>query len=570
MQDPQTDTLEKILSKNYVKGVKRSIDIPSISVYEILKNTASESPDNAAFSFYGRRFTYREFLSRVDNAADYLSNNGVKQDDRVNLMLPNVPHFPVMFYALMKLGAIVVQTNPMYSTNEIKNEAIDSGSRILISMADFAPKAVSLIPDFLDKVIVVRVSEFLPSSLAVFYNLGEGRKIKALRNASNGVSVYSSLKENGKKAEAAKFDPSEQSAVFQYTGGTTGTPKAAILTHTNLVANIYQITEWLPEKFKKNLVHLCAIPFFHVYGMMTAMLLPVFQGSEMLLLPDPRNTSQILKTIQKRKPQVFPGIPAMYHSVVNYPQVAKYDLGSIEFCISGAAPLPLEVQEVFEKATGAAILEGYGLSEASPVTNVNPIEPDDLVGRRKPGSIGFALPNTFERIVDRETGETDVPFGEVGELIIKGPQVMKGYWNNKEETESTLRNGWLYTGDLARVDEEGYTYIVDRKKDMIIASGYNIYPREVEEVLYRCPKVSEAAVVGVMDPHRGETVKAFIVPQKGQTPTEQEIKDFCTEYLAKYKIPRLYEFVNELPKSLVGKVLRRELREKEEAGKPKE
>lgn len=570
MEDAVLDNIEKLLTRSYVKGVRRTIEIPETSIYSILKKTAADKGGNTAFSFFGRKFSYLELLEFVDSAASFLNSKGIGKGDRVNIMLPNIPQFVIMFYGLVKLGAVVVQTNPMYSTNELKNELIDSGSRTVITMADFASKAKPLYPDHLDRIIVVKPSDFLPAVIRSIYRISENRKLKQVGGSETGAMIFDAMEARPEVHEAS-LDPSSHPAVFQYTGGTTGIPKAAVLSHKNLVSNIYQITEWLPEKFTRSQTYLCAIPFFHVYGMMTAMLLPVFQGSEMILIADPRNTVQILKTIQKRKPEVFPGIPAMYHSVVNHAKSGKYDIGSIELCISGAAPLPQDVQEKFESSTGAIILEGYGLSEASPVTNINPADPVDLGSRRKLGSIGFPIPNTYERIVDQETGENDMPVGKVGELIIKGPQVMSGYWNNDRETSIALRNGWLYTGDLARMDKDGYVYIVDRKKDMIIASGYNIFPREVEEVLFKHPKISEAAVVGVKHEHRGETVKAFIVPMEGASLTEQEVKDFCVEYLAKYKIPKIIEFRKELPKTLVGKVLRRELRtENEESDRESE
>ncbi len=566
MLENADEMIESLLAKSYVKGVRRTIDIPEVTLYSILENTAKEKGKNTAFSFFGNKFSYTQLLEHVDSAASFLKGLGIEKGSRINLMLPNIPQFVVMFFAIQKIGCTVVQTNPMYSTGEVRNELIDSGSRTVVTMSDFAGKITILHPDYIDRIIVVKPSDFLPPVLKRLYKLSEGRKLRQLSKSGSGIVIYDSAA-GRKKVEQELIDPQEQAAVFQYTGGTTGIPKAAVLTHMNLVSNIYQITEWLPEKYRKSLTYLCSIPFFHVYGMMTAMLLPVFQGSEMILIADPRNTLQILKTINSRKPEVFPGIPAIYHSVINHAKRSKFDIASIELCISGAAPLPLDIQETFERETGATILEGYGLSEASPVTNINPADAEDLRKRRKTGSMGLPISNTLERIVDRETGTNDVAPGEVGELIIKGPQVMKGYWNNRAETENALRDGWLFTGDLARMDEDGYFYIVDRKKDMIIASGYNIYPREVEEVLFRHPDISEAAVVGEKHEHRGETVKAFIVPVKGKTLTEKDVKDYCSLHLAKYKIPRIIEFREELPKTLVGKVLRRELRSESEKGK---
>jgi len=350
-------------------------------------------------------------------------------------------------------------------------------------------------------------------------------------------------------------------ALFQYTGGTTGLPKAAMLTHRNLVANTTQVTAWLVGAEMGREKMMSAIPFFHVYGMTVCMLFGVALGAEMAIVPNPRDIDFVLRVIQKERTSLFPGVPAMYIRIINHPKVAEFDLKSVKACVSGAAPLPIEVQERFGEITGGRLVEGYGMSELSPVAICNP-----LYGTRKKGSIGIPIPNVDAKLVDLETGE-DLPFptDKEGELVVRGPMVMKGYWNRPEETAATIdADGWLHTGDICKVDEDGYFYIVDRKKDMIIASGFKVLPRDVEEVLFTHPKVMEAVVVGVPNPARGDdTIKAFIVPQPGSNPSAEEIREFCRQHLASYKVPREIEFRDELPKTMVGKVLRRVLLEEE-------
>ena len=355
-----------------------------------------------------------------------------------------------------------------------------------------------------------------------------------------------------------EIDPDEDIAVFQYTGGTTGLAKAAMLTHKNLVANVLQLNAWVPNLEKGKEVVMCVLPFFHVYGMTVGMNIGIYLGATLILEPK-FEVERVVKLIKKYKVTLFPGVPTIYVAINKYASEKKVNLSSVKFCLSGGAPLPVEVAEEFERITGGKVREGYGLSESSPVTHANL-----AYGEPRKGSIGLPLPDTLAKIIDVNTGE-EVPIGETGELCIKGPQVMKGYWNRPEETEMALdKDGWLHTGDIAKMDEDGYFYIVDRKKDMIIAGGYNIYPREVEEVLYQHPKVQEAAVIGVPDEYRGETVKAFIVLKEGCEASAEEIIEFCKKHLATYKVPKLIEFVDDLPKSAVGKVLRRILKEREE------
>ncbi|HED23858.1 MAG TPA: long-chain fatty acid--CoA ligase, partial [Firmicutes bacterium] len=364
-------------------------------------------------------------------------------------------------------------------------------------------------------------------------------------------------KYKGKKAPDVEVSADDR-ALFLYTGGTTGRSKGAVLLHRNLVANMFQVKSWCTDYTEGKETILGVLPFFHSYGLTTVLNLGLMNGAKLVLQPR-FVLADVLKAIDKQKPTLFPGVPTMYVAINNAPDLQKYDVKSIRVCISGAAPLPVEVQKVFEQNTGGKLVEGYGLSETSPVTHANPV-----YGKRKPGSIGLPVPDTEYKIVDVETGEKDMPVGEIGELCIRGPQVMEGYLNMPDETAESLRDGWFYTGDIAKADEEGYTYIVDRKKDMVIAGGFNIYPRDVEEVLFAHPKIMEAAVAGITDPYRGETLKAYVVLNAGETMTEEEVIDYCKENLAKYKVPKLVEFRKELPKTMIGKVLRRMLKEEEE------
>jgi long-chain acyl-CoA synthetase len=406
----------------------------------------------------------------------------------------------------------------------------------------------------LEKAVICKIEDYLPFPLNVLYPL---KKEKVKVEKREEVLYWREVLKYPPTKERPEINPKEDVATFLYTGGTTGVPKAVMSTHFNLVANAYQTLEWVPDRTPDE-VFIGALPYFHSYGMTTSLNAPIALGATIVLMPDPRDIKRILKAIHKYRVSIFCGVPTLYMAILNHPDLKKYDLSSIKACISGAAPLPVEVKREFERITGGKLVEGYGLSETSPVTHANP-----LYGVNKEGSIGVPFPDTLSVVVDDE-GRI-LPIGEVGEIAIKGPQVMKGYWKMEEETKKTLINGWLLTGDMGRMDEDGYFYIVDRKKDLIIAGGYNIYPREVEEVLYEHPAVVEAAVVGVPDPYRGETVKAYVVLKedyRGKV-TEKEIIEFCKERLAAYKVPKIVEFRDELPKSAVGKILRRVLKEEE-------
>ncbi len=552
--------MERPWYAHYDPGVPRNIDYPELPLPDLVERAARKYPNNIAFSFFGVEQTYQEFIGQVHRFAAALYDLGIRKGDRISLMLPNSPQFLIAFYGALKIGATVVQTNPLYMPYELEHILNDSGAETIVALHVFHPRIEAVVSKTpLRRMIYTCLAEYLPWWMKPLYRLRLLLKRQPVR-VPHGPGIYhfqKLLRAAPPQAPRVDIDPREDVALFQYTGGTTGTPKAAMLTHFNLVANTYQTIIWDTQMEEGKEVVMGALPFFHVYGMTVAMNLALVSGGKLVLVPK-FEVKQVVKLLEKHRVTLFPGAPTMYIAVNHMPGVEKYDLSSLKVCISGSAPLPVKVKEEFERLTGAKLVEGYGLSEASPVTHCNPI-----LGVNKAGSIGLPFPDTDAKIVDPETGEKEMPVGEAGELVVRGPQVMKGYWNRPEETAMTLRNGWLHTGDIARMDEEGYFYIVDRKKDMILASGFNIYPREVEEVLFRHPKVKEVAVIGVPHPYRGETVKAFVVPKEGETLTAEEIIQFCRQNMAKFKCPTEVEFRKELPKTFVGKVLRRVLREEE-------
>ena len=550
---------------NYEAAVPRTIAYPDIPLQHLLKDAATRYPNNTATVFLGGKLTYSELYAQVNAFASALAELGVKKGDRVALLLPNCPQDVIAYFGALTDCAIVVPTIPMYVENELMHQFNDAGAETVVTLTMFYPTVRKIRPQTqIKNIVVTNIKDYFPPLIRLLFTLAKEKKEghRVPYEGDKGVYSFKQLIERhrGRAADghvyASEVKPDEV-ALFQYTGGTTGISKGAMLTHRNLVANALQVRHWLSDCAEGKEIILSVLPFFHVYAMTTCMNFAVAVAGTMLLLPR-FQLADVLKTINKHKPSIFPGAPAMYVAINNHPEIQKYDLKSIRVCISGAAPLPVEVQQKFEALTGGRLVEGYGLTEASPVTHCNPI-----YGKRKAGSIGLPFPDVEARIVDIEDRERTLGVGEVGELAVRGPNVMKGYWNMPEETENVLQGEWLFTGDIAKMDEEGYFFIVDRKKDMIIASGYNIYPRDVEEVLYQHPKIKEAVVVGVPDEYRGETVKAYIVLKEGETATADEIVEFCRNRLARFKVPKLIEFRTQLPKTIVGKVLRRVLLEEE-------
>ncbi len=562
---------ERPWHKFWPKGVPKNIDVPVKNFADVFHEVAQKFPNKTVMIFEGKKVTYAELDKYSSSFANFLQKElGIKKGDRVAIYLPNIPQFAIALLGIWKAGAVAVPHNPLYVERELEYQLNDSGSKAIITLdevggVNFYQRVLNVKDKTpIEHIIVTNIGDFLPSIKAILGRLlGKVPKKKKIPGTYDLMEI---LKNYPPEYEKVDVDPINDLALLQYTGGTTGVPKGAMLTHTNLLHNAFGVKAWGPVT--ENDMMMGVLPFFHIYGMTVSLLTTLVSGATIILVPR-FEVEHVLKLVQKYKVTFFPGVPTIYVALINYPEIKKYDLSTIRACISGAAPLPVAVRRRFMELTGGILVEGYGLSEASPVTHVNPM---DDVNKIKDGSIGIPFPNTDAKVVDIETGE-DLPPGEVGELVVKGPQVMKGYWNKPKETEETLKDGWLHTGDIAKMDEDGYFYIVDRKKDMINAAGYKVWPREVEEVLFQHPSVKEAAVIGVPDPYRGETVKAYIVPKEeykevltNEAKREELIRDldkFCREHLAAYKVPRLWEFREELPKSLVGKVLRRVLREEE-------
>ncbi|WP_018664916.1 long-chain-fatty-acid--CoA ligase [Heyndrickxia acidiproducens] len=540
----------------YPPEIPGSLAYESKTVCSYLTDAARQYPEKKALHFMGKEMTYKAVYDSALKFARYLKKLGIDKGDRVAIMLPNSPQAVIGFYGVLYAGAVAVQTNPLYTERELEYQLKDSGSKVILTVDFLYPVVAKVMKKTeLEHVVVTVIKDYLPFPKNFIYPFVQKKQMGIAvetRHEGNHHLLKNILAEEKAEPMDIPFDFEEDLAILQYTGGTTGVPKGVMLTHKNLVANATMCGAWNYKAKKGEEIVLGMLPFFHVYGMTTVLILSIMQAYKIILVPK-FDAASILKIIEKQRPTIFPGAPTIYIGLLNHPKMNEYDLSSIEACLSGSAPLPAEVQEKFEKVTGGNLVEGYGLSESSPVTHAN-----FIWGGRVKGSIGVPWPDTDCAILSLEDGKP-LPPGEVGELAVKGPQIMKGYWNRPEETAQVLKDGWLMTGDLAYMDEKGYFYIVDRKKDIIIAGGYNIYPREIEEVLYEHPAVREAVAIGVPHPYRGETVKAFIVFKDGQTATEEELDQFARKYLAAYKVPRIYEFRSELPKTAVGKILRRTL-----------
>ncbi|QYF84676.1 long-chain-fatty-acid--CoA ligase [Brevibacterium sp. PAMC21349] len=530
-------------------------------LYSFLKESAEEFPDKVSIHFQGKELTFREVHESALKFAAYLKSIGLQKGERVAVMLPNCPQGVISFFGILMAGGVVVQTNPTYTERELEYQMKDSGAKMILAMDILFPRvsAVASRTD-IEHIIVTAIKEYLPFPKNLIYPFIQKKQYGIVINVEHEGNhhLFSEIMKRKITEEVTvPIDVDNDLALLQYTGGTTGFPKGVMLTHKNLLANTKMCNAWLYKNKRGEERILAILPFFHVYGMTTVLVLSVMEGNTMIIMPK-FDVEATLKTIQKQKPTMFPGAPTMYIGLLNHPDIAKYDLSSINACISGSASLPLEVQEQFEKITGGKLVEGYGLSETSPVTHANFIWDQPRVK----GSVGLPWPDTDSAILSLESYE-ELPPNEIGEIAIKGPQVMKGYWNRPDETEKTFKNGWLLTGDLGYMDEQGFFYVVERKKDTIIAGGFNIYPREVEEVLYEHEAIQEVVVAGIPDPYRGETVKAFVVLKKNAKVTEEELNEFARKNLASYKVPRSYEFRDELPKTTIGKILRRVLIEEE-------
>jgi len=565
--------MEKPWLKHYDEGVPATIDYPQIPVDELLNRAATKHPDHTATIFGARvgsrimdaGFTYRQINDATNRFAAALQQMGIRKGERVAIMMPTCPQFIVAAYATWRIGGIVVCCNPLYVEREIEHLVNDSGTETIVVLSSLFEKVYNVRPQTgLKRVIVTNIKEYFPGLLKFLFTLTKEKKEGHRVDISGHSDTYwfqDIIRDAPAEPEPVAVSPDED-AVLIYTGGTTGGPKGAQLTHFNLVSNATVSNIWAKSKEAQDVI-ISVMPFFHSYGLTVGMNTPIANSVTSILIPNPRDLRHVLMAIEKHHATFYPGVPTMVVGMNNFPGVEKYDLTSLRFAVSAAAPLAPEVQVRFEAITGCKMLEAYGLTETSPMAAMDP------VGSPRDHSVGVPVPDTDVKIVDAETGTKELPVAESGEIIIKGPQVMKGYWNLPDETARALRTGpdgqpgWLYSADIGYMDEDGYLHVVDRKKDMIIAGGYNIYPTDIEAVLFEHPKIREAAVIGIPDERRGETVKAFIVLKEGETATSEEIIAFCREQLAAYKAPRLVEFRDDLPKSLIGKVLRRKLREEE-------
>jgi len=544
----------------YDEGVTPTMDIPEITIYDVLERAYKKYPKNPATYFMGHVLTYAQLKDQVDRMAAGLSRMGVKKGDRVAVMLPNCPQSVIAFYACFRLGAVAVGFNPLYVERELTFQFNDSGAETLITLDILWEKRVKgIMKDIpLKRVIITNIRAYLPHLKALFYPIAAKRQGMWVTVAPDErVTWFKDIIKSNASAATPQAATHTDLALLQYTGGTTGTPKGVMLTNRNIIACTVQIGSYFTNAIEGKERHISVIPAFHIYGLTMCTVMPIWQAAQIQLIPR-FDVNMLLAAIPKLRPTYFSAVPTMYVGIINHPDLKKYDISSIKGCFSGASALPVSVMAEFERLTAGRLNQGYGLSEAAPVSHAN-----TFFGRRKPGSVGFPIPNTDSRIVDADDGVTAKKPGESGEIIIRGPQIMAGYWNRPNETAQVLKDGWLYTGDIGVMDEEGFFYIVDRKKDMIIAGGYNIYPREIDEVLYAHPMVKDAVAVGIPDPYRGETVKAFIVLKEGAAATAEDIIAYCRKNLAAYKVPRIIEFRDDLPKSMMGKVLRKALREEE-------
>jgi long-chain acyl-CoA synthetase len=541
---------------HYDPGVPPEVDAATESVPALLIKAAAKTPSSPALVFFGRYLSYRELEDQVARLAQGLKNLGLAPGRRLAILLPNCPQLVIAYHAALRQGAVAVFLNPLLSPKELAFQIANSGAEHLVVLDHLLPKVEDLEKrGELTRVIITGIRDYLPLHLKYLYPLKARRQGLALGfTPGPGRLAWREALNNAPLPPSALPAP-EDLAVLQFTGGTTGVPKAAMLTHGSLMANVAQINAWLPQvRYGRERI-MGLLPFCHVFGLTVCLNWPLSRAALIIVLPR-FELEMFLKAMKKHRPTVLPGVPTLFVALINDPRLPGLDLSELWLCVSGSAALPREVQDCFESISNCRILEGYGLTEASPVTHFNPTR-----GRRPLGSMGMPMPGTRAKIMDQETGLREMPPGEVGELVIQGPQLMRGYWQNPEETAIALRDGWLYTGDLARMDESGFFYIVERKKDLIISGGYNIYPREVEEVLYQHPRVKEAVAFGMPDSYRGEVVKVVIVPRDGRPPEVEDILEHCRRELALYKIPKMVEFRSELPKTLVGKVLRRVLRE---------
>jgi long-chain acyl-CoA synthetase len=547
---------------SYPPGIDWNQPIEPKPLYAILDEAVAKFGGRPCATFMDKTFSYAQIGDLVARAAKGFQAAGVAKGSRVGLFLPNTPYFVICYYALLKCGAVVVNFNPLYAERELITNIDDSGVELMVTL-DLAQLHNKLAPllgrTALKRILICPMAGILPFPKNLLFPIAKRREVAKVPRDGRYLRWAELVRNDGRFAPVA-IAPVEDLAVLQYTGGTTGTPKGAMLTHANLYANAVQAGCWFEGMIPGQDRMLGVLPFFHVFAMTVVMNLSIWAGAEIIMLPR-FELETVMKTIHEKKPTLFPAVPTIYTAIANYPDRAKYDLSSLKRCISGGAPLPIEVKHAFEAATGCVLVEGYGLSESSPIATCNP-----LYGVNKTGSIGIPLPQTVIEIVSLDDRTTVMPTGERGEVCIRGPQVMKGYWKRPEETADVLRDGRLHTGDVGTMDEDGYTFIVDRIKDMILCSGFNVYPRNVEEAIYLHPAVEECVVAGLPDAYRGQTVKAYVKLRAGQALTAEQLVAFLHDKLSPIEMPKLVEFRDTpLPKTLIGKLSRKALLEEEAA-----
>ena len=544
----------------YPQGLDWNQTLTGRPLTDLLDDTVSRFAERSCTSFLGKTMSYAQIGSLVNRAARGLQEMGVGRGTKVGLLLPNTPTYVIFYYAILKTGATVVNFNPLYTVEELDFQARDSGTQIMVTLdlKILFGKVEALIErGVLEKGVICSFSDLLPSIKSLAFRLFKAGDVAGV--SASAVAPALVLEEeilaNDGAVTKVKIDPENDIAVLQYTGGTTGTPKGAMLSHANLSINIEQVRHWATNIVDGEERIMAVLPFFHVFAMTSVLNLAVATGAEMVLMPKFELVDG-LKTIDRTRPTILPGVPTLYNAMMNYPKLSRYDLSSLKFCISGGAALPIEVKRGFEAATGCALVEGYGLSETSPVATCNPVD-----GPVKEGSIGIPVPGTIISIRSLDNPKKELALGEDGEICIAGPQVMKGYWEKPEENRDAFVGKFFRTGDVGHMDEQGFSYIVDRLKDMINCSGFKVYPRRIEEAIYEFPAVEEVTVVGIADDYRGEAPKAFIKLRDGQSASRDDILKFLEPKISKLEMPSEIEFRDELPKTMIGKLSKKELRE---------
>lgn len=542
--------------KKYPKDVAWDVNIPVAPVYKILEDSAAKYPDRCAIYFLGKRYTYKDLLNYVNHVAKGLQKIGVKKDVKVGLFMPNSPAFIIFYYAVQKAGGIVVNYSPLYASRELLQQIQDSETEVMVTMDLEAlyPKVYEMLDQScLKKIVIAPLKEQLPFPKNILFPIVKAKEVAKIHWDDRHITFQDLIANDGVPKEV-EINLHEDVAVIQYTGGTTGLPKGAMLTHANVYSNVQQANLWFVRDIEEKQKILAALPLFHVFAMTAVMNFGIMMGGEIVLMFPRFNVDEAMKLIHKHKITFFPAVPTIYTMINNHPRVREFNLKSLYCCLSGGAALPVEVKKEFEAMTGCILLEAYGLSETSPAATCNPFH-----GENKAGSIGIPFPGTRIRIMSLDNPMEEVPLGEKGEICIQGPQVMKGYWKRPVETAQCIVDGLFHSGDVGFMDEDGYTFLVDRIKDVIIVSGFNVYPRNIEEAIYLHSAVEETTVVGVPDSKKGEAVKAFVKLRAGMTITEQEMLDFLKDKLSPYQMPKFVEFRDTLPKTMIGKLSKKEL-----------